>query len=489
MFFFEQYQEFVDSDSRKERIWSRVTAESLTNRHETTLPRWLVENNSILDLGSCLGATGHWCLTNGCQDYTGVEVQPEMAATSRELLGKYWSKNQFNIVEQDIRGFLDSEIEAGMKYDVVVLAGVIYSFADTYSILQKVAELCRYCVIIDSVYPYWLTSPNAPVIEVLNNQRINSNVGGFSYHGVGARPSPQAIRNLMDTLGFQDKEGLLYPKPISDKTVHDSYTVSIRTPGTNSYTTPARFLIRLFNVAESKFAVVADNVLNNNEESLRNFGNKPPTIDVDKWNFDEDVAGRFQTEAQTHIPDYERVVDLSCRVLGKIYNKDKSTAKIIDVGSSLGYTMSKLIEAGFQNVYGVDNSEAMCNACEYDVFHDDKLPDGSWDGVIINWTLHFVKQRKEYLADVYDKLNNYGTLIITDKMQHTDLIETLYHEFKRNNGITDEEIETKKQSLIGVLDPKPLTWYINTLTEIGYSDIQVINSNLMFTTIYARKYE
>jgi hypothetical protein len=31
----------------------------------------------------------------------------------------------------------------------------------------------------------------------------------------------------------------------------------------------------------------------------------------------------------------------------------------------------------------------------------------------------------------------------------------------------------------------PMMWYMNTLTEIGFTDI--INTSMMFTTIYARK--
>ena len=58
---------------------------------------------------------------------------------------------------------------------------------------------------------------------------------------------------------------------------------------------------------------------------------------------------------------------------------------------------------------------------------------------------------------------------------------------KLDNGATREEVERKKASLAGVLTVKPVTWYIDTLKNIGFVDIQVINSRFMFNTLYARK--
>ena len=82
MSFFTQFPEFVAQDSRKDRGFSPVTIETLDNRHLVTTPKWLVEDMTVLDLGSCLGATGHWSLSQECKHYTGVEVQPELASTS-----------------------------------------------------------------------------------------------------------------------------------------------------------------------------------------------------------------------------------------------------------------------------------------------------------------------------------------------------------------------------------------------------------------------
>jgi hypothetical protein len=80
-----------------------------------------------------------------------------------------------------------------------------------------------------------------------------------------------------------------------------------------------------------------------------------------------------------------------------------------------------------------------------------------------------------------------GVFILSDKMSHTQETENLYYNFKRLKGVSDTEIQIKKQQLVGVLVTKPITWYLETLKEIGFTNIQIINSSLMFATIYARK--
>ena len=72
---FEQASEFVEWDNRKDRKVNQITAESLFNRLTVQFPEWLVKDESILDLGSCLGAAGHMALTRGAKHYTGVEIQ------------------------------------------------------------------------------------------------------------------------------------------------------------------------------------------------------------------------------------------------------------------------------------------------------------------------------------------------------------------------------------------------------------------------------
>lgn len=483
--FFEQYPEFISEDSRKKRAWSPVTAETLSKRHEVLAPKWLVEGNSVLDLGSCLGASGHWCLSQGARDYTGVELQPEMATKSNELLGKYWSQNKYQIVNKDIRTFLDEEIEKGYKYDVVLMLGVIYAFINTYEILEKISKICDYVVVIDGAYPQYMITPDAPIIHITHRQHINSDEEGKAYMGTSCVPSPNAVRFMFETLGFEDREGIIYPKPVSDLTMHDTYVLPSRRYGIKSYPTPSRYMIRFYNTKKFSAKELAKIVEEKDKSRLVPMANKPEQ--PKPWVFDGSVADRFQREAEIHIPDYERVIKMCVEIVENTF-EDKDI-KIIDVGSALGNTLEMFYTKGYTNVYGVESSEAMIAKSAYKskITHSDKLPDGPWDVVLANWTLHFIHDRKEYLERTFNEMSENGLLVLTDKMNSTVEIDALYQKSKLDNGATPEEVEQKKQAIMGVLVTKPLIWYITTLHEIGFREIQVVNSKYMFNTIYARK--
>lgn len=488
MEFFENFPEFVEEDARKDRGYSRLTFESLNKRHMAMAPKWLVEDMTVLDLGSCLGATGHWVLSQGASEYTGVEVQPDMALKSEQFLSKYWNQNQFKIVEKDIREFLDDAIRSKKKYDVIIMIGVIYAFLDTYNIVQKLAKLSSYAVVIDSLYPWYMQNPDVPIIHIQRTQGINTQQHQTAYIGAGARPSPNALRIMMGSNGFEDKEGLIIPPPLSDKTTHDSYSTPVELAGIISTPLPARYLMRFYNTNEFKQREVADNVAKRNEESKGEMAKQPRVKEASGWVFDDAVAERFQDEAVNHIPDYQRVIDLGLDVTRKVF-KENEKIKIIDVGSALGHTMQLYSDAGYTEVYGVDNSPQMIerSMMKDKVILSDQFPDGDWNVVLCNWTLHFIREKEEYLQSIFNNMADGGLLMLTDKMDHTEIIEKMYHDFKRANGISSIEIDQKKNALIGVMLTKPLSWYMETLKKIGFTDIQVINNKFMFNTIYARK--
>lgn len=120
--------------------------------------------------------------------------------------------------------------------------------------------------------------------------------------------------------------------------------------------------------------------------------------------------------------------------------------KIIDVGSATGETLRQLYQAGYHNVYDVDNSADMP-------------------------------------AHSFDK----ATLILSDKVTSSECAHALYYDYKRDNGVTEEEIEKKRQQTEGVLVTYPLSWYLNTLQALGFQGVEVINAHTSFVTFMARK--
>lgn len=208
---------------------------------------------------------------------------------------------------------------------------------------------------------------------------------------------------------------------------------------------------------------------------------------VKKWQFDKAAAENFATIARREIPDYERVIELSIQIIKR---QATSNPKIIDVGSAIGTTLHALYEAGFNNLVGVDSSAEMLSR-SFDkalLIESEKFPveQGPYDVVIANWVLHFIKDREDYLQDIKNALQPGGILVLTEKVAGSQLANDLYHDFKRRNGMTEEQIEEKKQRLEGVLLPYPIDWYLTKLKALGFESVEIMNVNTVFVTFLAR---
>lgn len=208
---------------------------------------------------------------------------------------------------------------------------------------------------------------------------------------------------------------------------------------------------------------------------------------IKKWQFDQAAAENFSTIAKREIPDYQRVIDLSIRVIDKL---GLENPKIIDVGSAIGTTLHALYQAGFKNLYGVDSSAEML-ARSFDkasLIHSDHFPveKGPFDVVIANWVLHFIPEREAYLKAIQQSLSENGLLILTEKMSGSELANELYYDFKRANGVSEADIELKKQRLEGVLTTWPLSRYLDKLESLGFRQVELINANTVFVTLLAR---
>ncbi len=206
------------------------------------------------------------------------------------------------------------------------------------------------------------------------------------------------------------------------------------------------------------------------------------------WRFDTGVAARFHREAHTHLPQYEEVVDASVRLALKEF--PTLEARIIDVGSALGYTIERMIMAGFTDVWGVECSPAMIEQSSNPdrVIHSHVFPTtgGPFDLVTANWTLHFIEERDEYIRTIRQSLAPGGILVITDKMTGDEYTKNMYYDWKRSMGVTDEEIARKEIALRGVLVTKPLDWYVRTLHENGFKHVDVVHTVFSFNTLVAR---
>ncbi len=209
-----------------------------------------------------------------------------------------------------------------------------------------------------------------------------------------------------------------------------------------------------------------------------------------RWTFDAKVAANFDHIAQSQIPNYDGVIG-RCIELARTSFPQNPAAKIIDVGSARGRTVTRLMDAGFTNVWGVESSQHMAAASAHpdriiisEKFPLDKAP---FDMVIANWTLHFIATREDYMRDIFKGLCPGGLFIFSDRMQGSHTSYLRYLDFKRSKGVSEEDIKAKEASLVGVLEPRPLTWYQTALNAIGFTDIEVIDAAWCFNTVLCRK--
>ena len=210
---------------------------------------------------------------------------------------------------------------------------------------------------------------------------------------------------------------------------------------------------------------------------------------IKPWVFDQNVANDFNEIANKNIPDYEQVITQCVQIISKIGIENPH---IIDVGCATGNTLRHLYNAGFTRLTGVDSSEDMLRTIHLPIAQlilSNNFPcdQGHYDVVLANWTLHFIKDRKTYLTAIAESLSANGVLILTEKTQSSKVVQALYREFKRTNGLTNEEILIKEQQLEGVLTPYSVDWYLTLLPKLGFVEVEIINARYGFVSFLARK--
>jgi SAM-dependent methyltransferase len=210
---------------------------------------------------------------------------------------------------------------------------------------------------------------------------------------------------------------------------------------------------------------------------------------VGEWSFEnDDVVDNFPFIADANIPNYRAVIQKCVAVAEQFLSKD---ALIVDVGCARGATLEALYNHGFTNLVGVDGSAKMLKKCfsRAKLLHSNIFPADlkQVDFILANWVLHFVRERQQYLEDIYRALRAGGTFVLTEKIAANSELKTLYHDFKRKSGMTEMEIRDKERGIRGVLIPFSLEWYLGCLNQIGFKDVSIIDAHFSFVTFYAKK--
>ena len=479
---FRKYQDFIISDIRTDRKGEHgytVTCEMMQARHSVLLPESLVKNRSVLDLGCCVAATGAWVLDHGAAQYVGVELQKTFATRSHGNLSKYFAHDRWQIVQCSIESYLQN---SDKFYDVIFLGGVLYTSLYYQNLLAQVAAMAQNAIVIESMMPRIISdklkdmnlasddqlSEYYPVVEYRSSRTgnmVHEECGNFKVNS--AVPSLQSLVIYLEEFGFH------WDPRSYEKFKQTDYTGW-----------PYRFGAIFYKQSEG--------LVKSTENYYQN-----EIIDTISWNhdaaapwkFDHARANIFPAHARRHIPDYDKVIDLSVN-LCKTLLTNPFDDRIIDVGCAVGETIDRLYKNGCCNLIGVDSSQAMLDRCDklqawYVCSKDLPVECGPYSAVICNWTMHFMDNKLEYLSNIYNNLCEGGFLILTEKTQNHGVALDLYHKWKRYQGVSEEEITAKAQSLKGVMFIDSIDWYLINLKQVGFKNISVINAAPCFTSFLA----
>jgi tRNA (cmo5U34)-methyltransferase len=207
------------------------------------------------------------------------------------------------------------------------------------------------------------------------------------------------------------------------------------------------------------------------------------------WQFNDTVATIFDQHARQHIPNYEQVIELSVDLCKQKLN---TSSPILEIGCAIGETIKRLNHSGFSNIHAVDSSQGMLDQCPQDIatyYCSSTIPnvDIKFDATLCNWTLHFIKDKENYLSSVYNAMSTGGMLILSEKTENCGLALEQYHRFKQLQGVSDSDIAAKAKSLENVMFINSVSWYLTTLKDIGFQQVYIANAAWCFTTFVALK--
>ena len=226
-----------------------------------------------------------------------------------------------------------------------------------------------------------------------------------------------------------------------------------------------------------------------------------------EWSFNDDVANVFDDMLGRSIPGYENMRDTVIRMISPIVTNG---GHILDLGCSHGEMIAKLIKdlgsSMYVNYVGIDSSTAMVSKARKRFADDERvtivhgnIADAEmqrlrYDSILSILTMQFIpiEHRQEILKQIYDALTANGCFILVEKVLGEsslgqEHLVSVYHQMKKDNGYSEEQVEAKRLSLQNVLVPLRASENIRMLKSAGFSVVQPFWQNLNFAGIYASK--
>ena len=219
------------------------------------------------------------------------------------------------------------------------------------------------------------------------------------------------------------------------------------------------------------------------------------------WKFDEEVAKQFDSHVRQSVFMYEEF-HKSIANLSRYFIEEGTN--ILDVGTSTGELLNKLPYNEKCTYMGIDTELAMVDKAK------EKLKDKSKVSIEVGdiltydidncsvitmmLVMQFISQRyrQAIIQRIYDSLNIGGAFFFVDKVSTLsptihDIYNDLYYDFKKEKGLSEEEILAKNKSLRGVQKCATLNDIQVMLREVGFKDVDIFLKYNNFVGIIAIK--
>jgi len=196
--FFDQYSEFYKTSKTK------PVPNRLNNRYIAMIEsnKGIIQNSSILDLGSHDGRWSFAALKNGASKVIGIEGRSDLVESSFRNMEKFEIPvNQYSFLIGDaLREIKKIEPE---KIDIVFCFGLFYHIMDHYSLLSEIRRINPKFLILDTE----ISTSDKSVIELRledSNDARNAlkEQFGTSEMAIAGRPSKTALELMLKNLGF-----------------------------------------------------------------------------------------------------------------------------------------------------------------------------------------------------------------------------------------------------------------------------------------------
>ena len=223
--------------------------------------------------------------------------------------------------------------------------------------------------------------------------------------------------------------------------------------------------------------------------------------------FDEEVTAVFGDMLERSIPFYFEIQNMLVDLAQEFVEPN---SHIYDLGCSTGTTLAllaKRIQVKDVQLCGIEYSQPMLKKAEENL---DKLAIKNYrleqqdlnEGVrmnnasvaILNLVLQFIRpvNRDKLITDVYKNLSNNGCLLIVEKItSNTPRLNRkfidCYHEFKKRNLYTHEEIARKREALENILIPYRIEENIELLKRNGFVVVETFFRWFNFCGLIALK--